>query len=75
MLIAFVGGVAGIVLTFPLANAFRESVAMLFPVFLISDTTMALQMAAALMVGVVAAALPAWRASRVRIVDGLRAIV
>ncbi len=75
MLIALVGGVAGVALTFPLANAFRESVAMLFPVFLISDTTMALQMGAAFMVGVVAAALPAWRASRVRIVDGLRAIV
>ena len=75
MLIALIGGVAGVALTFPLANAFREQVAMLFPVFLISDTTMALQMGAALMVGVVAAALPAWRASRVRIVDGLRAIV
>jgi ABC-type antimicrobial peptide transport system permease subunit len=31
-------------------------------------------MIAALIVGVVAAAIPAWRAARVRIVDGLRAI-
>jgi putative ABC transport system permease protein len=75
MLIALIGGVAGIALTFPLAGAFREKVAMLFPVFLISDTTMVLQLGAALMVGAVAAALPAWRAARVRIVDGLRAIV
>ena len=33
-----------------------------------------MQVAAALVVGVVAAALPAWRAARVRIVEGLRAI-
>jgi putative ABC transport system permease protein len=33
-----------------------------------------LQVAAALVIGVVAAAIPAWRAARVRIVEGLRAI-
>ena len=33
-----------------------------------------MQVGAALVVGVVAAALPAWRAARVRIVDGLRAV-
>jgi putative ABC transport system permease protein len=33
-----------------------------------------MQLAAALVIGVVAAAIPAWRAARVRIVDGLRAI-
>jgi ABC-type lipoprotein release transport system permease subunit len=33
-----------------------------------------MQLAAALVVGLVAAAIPAWRAGRVRIVDGLRAI-
>ena len=35
---------------------------------------MAMQLAAAVLVGVVAAGIPAWRAARVRIVDGLRAI-
>jgi putative ABC transport system permease protein len=35
---------------------------------------MAMQLAAALAVGTVAAALPAWRAARVRIVEGLRAV-
>jgi putative ABC transport system permease protein len=35
---------------------------------------MAMQMVAALVIGFVAAAIPAWRAARVRIVDGLRAI-
>ena len=39
-----------------------------------SETTIALQMGAALVVGLVAAAVPAWRAVRLRIVDGLRAV-
>ena len=46
----------------------------LFPVFFVSDETVALQLAAALAVGLVAAAIPAWRAARIRIVDGLRAV-
>jgi len=75
MLIALFGGVVGIVLTFPLANMFRGLVGSLFPVFIISDTTIAIQLGAALLVGLVAAALPAWRAARIRIVDGLRAVV
>ena len=33
-----------------------------------------MQVGAALVVGVVAALVPAWRAARVRIVDGLRAV-
>jgi ABC-type antimicrobial peptide transport system permease subunit len=33
-----------------------------------------MQIVAALAIGVVAAALPAWRAARIRIVDGLRAV-
>jgi putative ABC transport system permease protein len=33
-----------------------------------------MQLAAALIVGVVAAALPAWRTARLSIIDGLRAV-
>jgi putative ABC transport system permease protein len=33
-----------------------------------------MQLAASAVIGVVAAAIPAWNAARVRIVDGLRAI-
>ena len=33
-----------------------------------------MQIGAALLVGVVAALIPAWRAAQVRIVDGLRAV-
>jgi putative ABC transport system permease protein len=42
--------------------------------FKVSETTIMLQVAAAFVIGVVAAAVPAWNAARIRIVDGLRAI-
>ena len=72
--IALVGGVAGIALTFPTADAFVKLVGALLSGFKVSRETNLLQAAAALIVGIVAAAVPAWNASRVRIVDGLRAV-
>ncbi|MGI8896116.1 MAG: ABC transporter permease [Casimicrobiaceae bacterium] len=72
--IAVAGGLLGIALTFPLAEAFGGAMGALFPVFLVSQQTLLLQFGAALIVGVVAAAVPAWRAAQVRIVDGLRAV-
>ena len=72
--IASAGGLLGIALTFPLADAFGGAMGALFPVFLVSRETLLLQIGAALIVGVVAAAVPAWRAANVRIVDGLRAV-
>ena len=72
--IALAGGLAAIALTIPLADAFAERMGSLFPIFFVSEQTMLLQVGAALAVGVVAAALPAWRTASVRIVDGLRAV-
>jgi len=72
LLIALIGGALGIVLTHPLAAGFKSLVGNLFPVFAVSPLTMALQLVAALIVGVVAAAWPAWRMSRISIVGGLR---
>ena len=72
--IALAGGALGILLTFPLANAFAGAMGTLFPVFFVSRETVLMQLAASLVIGVVAAGVPAWRAARVRIVDGLRAI-
>ena len=72
LLIAAIGGLAGLLLTLPLAAAFRSAVGTLFPVFQVSQLTMALQLLAALGVGAVAAAWPAWRMSRIDIVAGLR---
>ncbi|MBL8323546.1 MAG: ABC transporter permease [Rubrivivax sp.] len=72
LLIALIGGVLGIAATFPLAAGFKSLVGTLFPVFNVSALTMALQFAAALVVGLVAAAWPAWKMSRIDIVAGLR---
>lgn len=72
--IAFAGGLAGIALTFPVAAAFVGAVGTLFPVFLVSDSTMLMQLVAAVVIGVVAAAFPAWRAANVPIVEGLRTV-
>jgi len=72
--IALTGGLLGIALTFPLARAFAEAMGSLFPIFYVSDETVAMQIAAAIAIGVIAAGIPAWRAARIRIVDGLRAV-
>ncbi len=72
--IALVGGFAAVALTVPLAKGFSERMGSLFPIFFVSEQTMLMQVVAAIVVGVVAAAFPAWRTARVRIVDGLRAV-
>lgn len=72
LLIAAIGGIAGLLLTWPLAAAFRSAAGTLFPIFQVSTLTMALQLLAALVVGLVAAAWPAWRMGRIDIVNGLR---
>ncbi|MGH8671653.1 MAG: ABC transporter permease [Burkholderiales bacterium] len=72
LVIAIAGGVVAIALTFPVATAFAERMGTLFPIFYVSIETVALQVTAALLVGSVAAMIPAWRIATVRIVDGLR---
>ncbi|MFY7867588.1 ABC transporter permease [Roseateles sp.] len=72
LLIALLGGLAGLALTLPLAAGFAKAVGTLFPVFQVSSLTMSLQILAALIVGAVAAAWPAWKMSRIDIVQGLR---
>jgi putative ABC transport system permease protein len=74
LLIALAGGALGCLLTFPVARAFVSRMGTLFPVFNISTQTVVMQFAAAMIVGLIAAVVPSVRASRVRIVDGLRAI-
>ena len=72
LLIAAIGGLAGVLVTLPLVAAFAGATGSLFPVFRVSGTTVALQFGAALFVGLVAAAWPAWKMSRIDIVAGLR---
>ena len=73
LVICLIGGGAGMALTAPAAQAFK-SAAGIFPIFSVSHDTIALQAACALTVAVASAVVPAIRASRVRIVEGLRAI-
>lgn len=68
------GGGLGIALTPVSATIFKEAAGGMFPIFKVSDTTLVMQVACAAVVGVAAAIVPAMRASRVRIVEGLRAI-
>ena len=72
LLIALLGGLAGLALTIPLATAFGSVAGTLFPAFQVTPLTMALQLLAALIVGLAAAAWPAWKMSRIDIVQGLR---
>jgi putative ABC transport system permease protein len=73
LVICLIGGGLGMALTAPAAEGFK-SAAGIFPVFRVSQDTIALQAACALAVAVSAAVIPAIRASRVRIVEGLRTI-
>ncbi len=73
MAICVVGGGAGLWLTPHAAAAFKQTAGGIFPIFAVSHATVVAQVACALAVGVVAAIVPAVQASRVRIVDGLRA--
>ncbi len=68
------GGLLGVALTFPLAEAFFSATRDLFLVFTVTPVTLALQVASSLLIGICAALAPAWNSSRVRIVDGLRAV-
>ena len=73
MMLALIGAGIGILLTFPAAHGFAASPAgAVFAVFNVSWTTVTMQVACALVVGVVAALVPGWRSANIKIVDGLR---
>jgi putative ABC transport system permease protein len=72
--IALIGGLVGILFTFPVAATFSKTMSAPFSVFRVSHATLFAQFACALAVGTVAALFPGWRAARVNIVSGLRSI-
>jgi putative ABC transport system permease protein len=74
VLITGLGGILGILLTFPAAEGFRRAVGTWFPVFRVEPETIYLGIAATLIVGLIAAVLPVWRVTTVRIAEGLRRI-
>jgi putative ABC transport system permease protein len=74
LVISMTGCVLGIVLTFPAAKAFGSTLSNFFPTFNVATSTIYMDVAAALLVGIVAAVFPTWRAVTIRIADGLRRI-
>jgi putative ABC transport system permease protein len=72
LLLSLLGGGLGMALTFPLTRLFVSQTGTLFPIFNVSVTTIGLQVLASVIVGVVAAAWPAWKMSRIDVVQGLR---
>ncbi|MFZ5558543.1 MAG: ABC transporter permease [Pseudomonadota bacterium] len=72
--IAGTGGLIGILLTGPVVQRFTRATGTLFPSIDVSPATVAMQIACIAGVGLLAAAIPAWRAGRVSIAEGLRAI-
>jgi putative ABC transport system permease protein len=74
LFITMTGGALGILLTFPVAQKFGAMMGTFFPVFNVDLSTIYLDIIFSLLVGVVAALFPTWRAVRIRIADGLRRI-
>lgn len=74
LVLCAMGASIGILLTFPVAKTFGKAVENVLPIFIVSEHTLWMQTGSALVVALVAAAIPAVRASRIRIVDGLRSI-
>ena len=71
LLISGLGGAVGLARTFPAAKTFAAAVGNWFPVFKVEALTVYLAVAAAMVVGIVAAVIPIWRVVTVRVVEGL----
>jgi len=78
LLIALIGGAAGILLIGPTVDGFAvvmtSTVGAMFPVVGVSAATRTVSLLMALGVGLAAAIFPAWRAATLKIVTGLRRI-
>lgn len=74
LLIAMIGGVIGIALTFPVCRAFGEALSAFFPLFNVEVSTIVLAVVFSVSVGVIAALYPAVKSVQTKIVDGLRQI-
>jgi len=74
LLICIAGCLFGILLTFPAGRLFGDVLGDYLPSFEIKRTTIYLDIAFALLVGVVAGIFPTLRAVKIRIADGLRRI-
>ena len=74
LFITMVGCLFGIALTFPVAHAFGEVMGAFFPVFRVESSALYLDVIFSIVIGVIAALFPTWRAVRIKIAEGLRRI-
>jgi putative ABC transport system permease protein len=74
LVISSMGCAAGIILTFPAAKAFGKAIGSFFPVFNVEAETLLLCGAASIIVGILAAIIPTYRAIKIPIAEGLRSI-
>ena len=78
-LIALIGGGVGVALAYPFIDLgmgkwLEENIGQFFPYFQVDPTATAMALAASLVLGIVAAALPAYRASKLNVVDALQRV-
>lgn len=74
VVIAMVGGLFGLLLLYPAADSFASKIGTFFPVFKVTPETAWLAIGIALVVGLAAAAIPAWRGAAVSATEGFRQI-
>jgi len=72
LVIAIVGGILGIILTYPIVAGFENLLQGAFPFFFIEPITVVFAMMAALLTGLIASIFPIQRALKTKIVDGFR---
>lgn len=72
--IAILGGIVGILITFPMAAGFAKGMQAFIPQFIIEPSTLIMAGVFAVAVGIISAIFPANRAASMKIVDGLRQV-
>ncbi|MGZ8219350.1 ABC transporter permease [Methylomagnum sp.] len=74
LLISLGAGAVGIAAAFPVVDKVADALGTLFPVFMLSGQTLWMSVAAALTMGLTAAAFPAFKAATVSVGEGLRSL-
>ncbi|MDX9745465.1 MAG: ABC transporter permease [Syntrophales bacterium] len=74
VIISLCGYCCGVILSFPAAMAFKQSLGMYFPVFKVETASLLMALGSSLTVAILASVVPVQRAIAIRIADGLRRI-
>jgi len=74
LILSLVGGLLGMVLSYPATQVFPPEVTQYFPGLEVSRATALIGLAVSLAVGLLAGIIPAWQASRVQIASALRKV-